>query len=85
MGEMTARHAPLVAVKTAVARQRESLAALATLNESIAWWVGRRRAKGVSDEQSHRELYLRFNTNIFDAQCLSVTEALNLAEKLDNA
>lgn len=84
MGEMTAKHAPQVGVYAAGKRQAEALAALAVLNDALAWWAGRRRAQGLDDDRIHRELYLRYKTDIFTAQTLPVGDALKLAEHLRN-
>jgi len=65
--------------KNHAARQEAQTA----LRSSIAWWAGYQRAKGRDDSESYRRFYFAFGVDVMTAQTLGRSEALALAEKVN--
>jgi len=68
-------------VKHHIARQDAQKA----LRESMAWWAGHQRAAGRTDAQSYRLFWFKFGIDALSAQALGATEAIELAERINNS
>ena len=53
------------------------------LRASMQWWAGVQNAAGLSDREAMRKFYLKFGIDIFAAQALGRTEALDLANRIN--
>lgn len=75
--------APQAAINGAMKQHRLRQEMQAGLRESIAWWAGKQRSKGLSDAESYKKFYLTFGTDILTAQSLGRAEANELARKIN--
>jgi hypothetical protein len=52
------------------------------LRESIAWYAGHLRHKGLNDDEIYYKFYERFGTDVLTAQTLSKADTAKLNEKI---
>ncbi len=68
----------MVNVKRHIARQET----IGQLRETMAWWAGHQRAKGLSDSEIFKLFYMRHGIDWLSAQKMKRDDALSLMEKL---
>jgi superfamily II DNA or RNA helicase len=76
--------APIAAVRGAVKNCRTRQEVQAALRESISWWAGIQRHRGRSDSESYRMFYYLFGTDVLTACTLGKSDAIKLAEKIND-
>ena len=81
--ELAKKYTPLVGQLAGVKRHVANQEAQEALRLSIAWWAGYQRAQGNSDSESYRRFYFRFGVDVLSAQTLKASEALTLAEHVN--
>lgn len=73
-----------VAINSMMKSHRERKDAQEALRFSITWWSGLQRKLGFTDREIYKRFYLIFNVDIMSAQALGKSDALTLAERINN-
>lgn len=80
--ELQEKYCPPMGVGAHCKRHLARQDAQKRLRESIAWWAGYERARGIPDAKSYRKFYIRFGVDVLTAQTLNQKDALELSKKV---
>ena len=76
-------HVPLIGQLGHVKRHVKRQQMQKELRASICWWGAYQRANGLSDSESYRLFYLRFEIDVMSAQTLNAKDAHILMDKIN--
>ena len=75
--------APEIAARGAEKQIRLRQEAIRALRESMRWWGGLQRQRGISRQEAYRRFYFRYGVDVLTAQLKSGPDALELAERIN--
>ena len=80
--ELVRQGVPQIGVMANVKRHIARQETIGQLRETMAWWAGHQRAKGLKDSEIFKLFFMRYGVDWLSAQKMKRDDALSLMEKL---